>query len=112
MPPNRSDGRAVLDIVKAEPCGWPTASLDDACARRGWTMQGRDEGTSTRSNKETGDRNDELWPVTISRRGLREVKERDGQRSSRRIRKLMTHIAFEASLLIRSNARISMAARR
>ena len=33
---------AVLAGVKAGPCGWPAASLDSGCGRRGWRLPGAD----------------------------------------------------------------------
>src|SRR6202163_1442650 len=93
--------RAVLGAVKAQPGNAgarrkpsATAGLDRPCARRDRRSAGRDEGTAFGSNKGTG-RNEEqamTYPYQQFPAEVCERMRRDGVRSSRRMRTLVTQM--------------------
>ena len=97
-----TQGRALRVALKR-------VSLDSLCARRPRHPGGRGgRKPAARSNKRNGRMKggDHARLSPHSRQGLRERKEAMEQRSSRRLRELVTPIApIEACLLIRSNAR-------
>ena len=97
-----TQGRALRVALKR-------VSLDSLCARRPRHPAGRGgRKPAARSNKRNGRMKggDHARLSPHSRQGLRERKEPMEQRSSRRLRELVTPIApIEACLLIRLNAR-------
>src|SRR5438874_1444208 len=112
--PDLLDLRAVLRPVKA----WPgntgasgnviaTASLDHPCARRTFAPAGRDEGTAARHEQRNSMKQgdvDDLASRELPAEVCERMRRRWSNRSSRRVRTLVTQLAH--SRLIRESDRM------